>query len=495
MMISEPQPFAHPFNFNDIQRVHPLSASPGSSAFFRATSPVQSTSTNMDDVTTIFVVGFPEDMAEREFQNMFTFCHGFEAASLKWHCKDQDDDSIPSSTNGKKQMIGFARFRTRLEALEAIDVLSGKKIDQEKGTVLKAEMAKKNLHIKRGSATQTSTSTSSSTTTSTAATVAPQSVAVNSTTSPNTSLVASSLATSESSSLKNMQQRYDSFSPLPSDLLSPQDYKTDLFIDPNFNDSLFGIRSQSFDQDLGFISSRAFGLGPTSSSTIQQHQHQHNLSSHHQHQHQQHIQQQNQNSQQQQQQQRLPKLMNDADEYHYLSKSSPVPNDTRFDSANLLEHDLMRMGSLSLLTNNLDLRSSSPGSSLSSPIQRLPNPADQNPPCNTLYVGNLPPNTSEEELRQVFSLCKGYRRMCFRTKPQGPMCFVEFEDIVFASQALNELQGHNLTNSVKGGIRLSYSKNPLFIKPNKENGLMSFKQMGNVLMSDRTRDFMFDPQL
>lgn len=372
--------------------------------------------------------------------------------------------------------------------------MSGKKIDQEKGTVLKAEMAKKNLHIKRGSATQTSTSTSSSTTTSTAATVAPQSVAVNSTTSPNTSLVASSLATSESS-LKNMQQRYDSFSPLPSDLLSPQDYKTDLFIDPNFNDSLFGIRSQSFDQDLGFISSRAFGLGPTSSSSIQQHQHQHNLSSHHQHQHQQHIQQQTQNSQPQQQQQRLPKLMNDADEYHYLSKSSPVPNDNRFDSANLLEHDLMRMGSLSLLTNNLDLRSSSPSSSLSSPIQRLPNPADQNPPCNTLYVGNLPPNTSEEELRQVFSLCKGYRRMCFRTKPQGPMCFVEFEDIVFASQALNELQGHNLTNSVKGGIRLSYSKNPLFIKPNKENGLMSFKQMGNVLMSDRTRDFMFDPQL
>lgn len=354
-------------------------------------------------------------------------------------------------------------------------------------------MAKKNLHIKRGSATQTSTSTSSSTTTSTAATVAPQSVAVNSTTSPNTSLVASSLATSESSSLKNMQ-RYDSFSPLPSDLLSPQDYKTDLFIDPNFNDSLFGIRSQSFDQDLGFISSRAFGLGPTSSSTIQQHQHQHNLSSPHQHQHQQHIQQQqNQNSQQQQQQQRLPKLMNETDEYHYLSKSSPVPNDNRFDSANLLEHDLMRMGSLSLLTNNMDLRSSP--SSLSSPIQRLPNPADQNPPCNTLYVGNLPPNTSEEELRQVFSLCKGYRRMCFRTKPQGPMCFVEFEDIVFASQALNELQGHNLTNSVKGGIRLSYSKNPLFIKPNKENGLMSFKQMGNVLMSDRSRDFMFDPQL
>lgn len=107
MMISEPTPFSHPFNFNDIQRVHPLSASPGNSSFFRTTSPVQSSS-NMDDVTTIFVVGFPEDMAEREFQNMFIFCQGFEAASLKWHCKDGEEESIP--TNGKKQMVNISFF-------------------------------------------------------------------------------------------------------------------------------------------------------------------------------------------------------------------------------------------------------------------------------------------------------------------------------------------------------------------------------------------------
>jgi hypothetical protein len=74
------------------------------------------------------------------------------------------------------------------------------------------------------------------------------------------------------------------------------------------------------------------------------------------------------------------------------------------------------------------------------------------------------------------------------------MCFVEFEDIVYASTALNELQGHNLTNSVKGGIRLSYSKNPLFIKPTGKDN--SFKQMGNILMERAgSRDFVFDPQL
>lgn len=92
------------------------------------------------------------------------------------------------------------------------------------------------------------------------------------------------------------------------------------------------------------------------------------------------------------------------------------------------------------------------------------NPADQNPPCNTLYVGNLPIDTSEDELKSLFSKQRGYKRLCFRTKQNGPMCFVEFEDVSFATKALHELYGHPLHNSVKGGIRLSFSKNPLGVR-------------------------------
>lgn len=99
------------------------------------------------------------------------------------------------------------------------------------------------------------------------------------------------------------------------------------------------------------------------------------------------------------------------------------------------------------------------------------NPADQNPPCNTLYVGNLPIDTSEDELKAVFSKQRGYKRLCFRTKQNGPMCFVEFEDVSFATKALNELYGHPLHNSVKGGIRLSFSKNPLGVRSGQTNGL------------------------
>ncbi|KAF6046338.1 RNA recognition motif family protein [Candida parapsilosis] len=132
-------------------------------------------------------------------------------------------------------------------------------------------------------------------------------------------------------------------------------------------------------------------------------------------------------------------------------------------------------------------------------LARVPppaNPADQNPPCNTLYVGNLPPDATEAELRALFQPQKGFRRLSFRTKNStnnntgsststststgsgssnssghnhGPMCFVEFEDVAHATRALAELYGRTLPrphvgNSGKGGIRLSFSKNPLGVR-------------------------------
>lgn len=100
------------------------------------------------------------------------------------------------------------------------------------------------------------------------------------------------------------------------------------------------------------------------------------------------------------------------------------------------------------------------------------NPADQNPPCNTLYVGNLPMDTSEDELKTIFGKCRGYKRLCFRVKSNGPMCFVEFDDTTYATQTLNELYGFPLHNSVKGGIRLSYSKNPLGVRSGQSNGMV-----------------------
>ncbi len=119
------------------------------------------------------------------------------------------------------------------------------------------------------------------------------------------------------------------------------------------------------------------------------------------------------------------------------------------------------------------------------------NPADQNPPCNTLYVGNLPIDTSEDELKAMFSKQRGYKRLCFRTKQNGPMCFVEFEDVSFATKALNDLYGTLLHNSVNGGIRLSFSKNPLGVRSGQSPNQPGASSMGglNGIMSGSAHGF------
>ncbi|KIM64548.1 hypothetical protein SCLCIDRAFT_23293 [Scleroderma citrinum Foug A] len=140
-----------------------------------------------EEISTIFVVGFPNDMREREFQNMFIFFPGFIAATLTILNKEGtaygssrhtgamnpplcggDDHtmswpplpvrSLVADHSGRfqgisaqphKQIIGFAKFRNHQEALEAKKVLEGHRIDAKNDMVLRVEMAKKNLHTKR----------------------------------------------------------------------------------------------------------------------------------------------------------------------------------------------------------------------------------------------------------------------------------------------------------------------------------------------------------
>ncbi|CDS06633.1 Putative RNA recognition domain-containingprotein [Lichtheimia ramosa] len=271
-----------------------------------------------EEISTIFVVGFPEDMQEREFQNMFIFSPGFEAATLK--VPEEEDSS------NKKQIIGFAKFRTRLEALEAKELLTGRRVDAEKGCVLKAEMARKNLHTKRGLH-------------------------------------------------YGRRSVYEAF---------------------------YSVPDQQHER-LGLLD---HVLPPSPSTSTQ-------LSI-------------NTNS----------------------NPASPPPT-----SSSALTGLMM--------SNGLP---SPPG--ITSPVrQSILGTLDQHPPCNTLYVGNLPFNANEDELRAMFMQSTGFRRLCFKPKVNSsPMCFVEFEDVACATQTLYEYNGVLLSNSVKGGIRLSFSKNPLGVR-------------------------------
>lgn len=148
-----------------------------------------------------------------------------------------------------------------------------------------------------------------------------------------------------------------------------------------------------------------------------------------------------------------------------LRIDSPMNNQRSFSP-----HALMRSPPPFLDTTSIHFRATSPGSPpISSPTSRSFS-IDANPPGNTLFVGNLPasinspPNSTqlEDSLYKVFSVKNGFRQMSFRVKSSGPMCFIEFEDVGCAGRALGELNGDTLDGMVKGGLRLSFSKHPLF---------------------------------
>ncbi|KAK6410080.1 hypothetical protein LTR95_018237, partial [Oleoguttula sp. CCFEE 5521] len=85
----------------------------------------------------------------------------------------------------------------------------------------------------------------------------------------------------------------------------------------------------------------------------------------------------------------------------------------------------------------------------------------QHPPCNTLEVCNISDRVSEDDLVNLFSQQPGYRRLCYRTKQNGPMCLIQFEDVVFAAKAVLALCGTTLGTSTGLPICLTFAKIPL----------------------------------
>jgi len=87
-------------------------------------------------------------------------------------------------------------------------------------------------------------------------------------------------------------------------------------------------------------------------------------------------------------------------------------------------------------------------------------PNGDNPPCNTLFVGNLGDNVQESELQALFGSSKGFRMVKLVRGPRNTTCFVEYDDTDTAAAAHAAHQGAVLASSDRGGIRVQYSKNP-----------------------------------
>lgn len=83
-----------------------------------------------------------------------------------------------------------------------------------------------------------------------------------------------------------------------------------------------------------------------------------------------------------------------------------------------------------------------------------------NPPCNTLFIGNLGENINEDELRGLFSAQAGFKQMKILRQERHTVCFIEFEDVNSATNVHHTLQGAVIPSSGSVGMRIQYSKNP-----------------------------------
>lgn len=98
----------------------------------------------------------------------------------------------------------------------------------------------------------------------------------------------------------------------------------------------------------------------------------------------------------------------------------------------------------------------SPAPSSYLPVQNL----KDNPPCNTLFIGNLGENVNEDELRGLFGVQPGFKQMKVLRQERHTVCFIEFEDMNNATHVHHVLQGAVIPSSGAVGMRIQYSKNP-----------------------------------
>ncbi|XP_064645689.1 protein couch potato-like isoform X1 [Lineus longissimus] len=102
---------------------------------------------------------------------------------------------------------------------------------------------------------------------------------------------------------------------------------------------------------------------------------------------------------------------------------------------------------------------------ISSPLMASPinNNTSSNSPCSTLFIANLGQNCTETELKEIFHRFMGFNRIRMHNKGGPPVAFVEFTDVVSATEAMSALQGRFLLSSdqSRGGMRIEYAKNKM----------------------------------
>ncbi|OMO66300.1 hypothetical protein COLO4_30644 [Corchorus olitorius] len=82
-------------------------------------------------------------------------------------------------------------------------------------------------------------------------------------------------------------------------------------------------------------------------------------------------------------------------------------------------------------------------------------------PCSTLFIANLGPTCTEDELREVLSRYPGFNMLKIRAKGGMPVAFADFEQIEQAAKVMKDLQSSLLPSSDRGGMHIEYARSKM----------------------------------
>lgn len=82
-------------------------------------------------------------------------------------------------------------------------------------------------------------------------------------------------------------------------------------------------------------------------------------------------------------------------------------------------------------------------------------------PCSTLFIANLGPNCTEDELKKVLSQYPGFNTLKLRAKGGMPVAFADFEQIEQATKVMTDLQSSLLPSSDRGGMHIEYARSKM----------------------------------
>ncbi|XP_038706520.1 protein WHI4 isoform X5 [Tripterygium wilfordii] len=82
-------------------------------------------------------------------------------------------------------------------------------------------------------------------------------------------------------------------------------------------------------------------------------------------------------------------------------------------------------------------------------------------PCSTLFIANLGPLCTEDELREALSRYEGFNVIKMRAKGGMPVAFADFQEIEQATKVMEELQGSELPSSDRGGMHIEYARSKM----------------------------------